>query len=325
MPTTRDVTFLLLDDFSHIAFACAVEPLRIANLLQGEEIYRWRLASVDGERAVCSNKTVTLVDQGLTDLAPRSSLFLISGQNVGDRATPGVLAFLRRERARGTRIGAICSGAHVLASAGFLNNRRAAIHWSFHDSFQENFPEVELCRNVFVADETFVTASGGTAATDLMLHLIGETHGEDLAAAIADMMVYSGVRPADAAQQISLQARHGIRNPHIAEAIRLLNESAPYYLPTSEIARTIGISTRQLERLFQKHLKMSPKQFAINQKLTRARNLLLQTEQSISEIALACGYESPSHFIRTYQNRFGVTPHNQRVFAATPQTVYQLA
>ena len=79
MPTTRDVTFLLLDDFSHIAFACAVEPLRIANLLQGEEIYRWRLASVDGERAVCSNKTVTLVDQGLTDLAPRSSLFLISG------------------------------------------------------------------------------------------------------------------------------------------------------------------------------------------------------------------------------------------------------
>ncbi|WP_422377922.1 GlxA family transcriptional regulator [Roseibium sp.] len=325
MSRTRDVTFLLLDDFSHIAFACAVEPLRIANLLHGEELYSWRLASEDGERAVCSNRTVTLVDQGLTDLPPRSSLFLISGQNVGDRASPEVLSFLRRERARGTKIGAICSGAYVLAKAGLLQDRRAAIHWSFHDSFQENFPEVDLCRNVFVADETFVTASGGTAATDLMLHLIGETHGEDLAAAIADMMVYSGVRPADAAQQISLQARHGIRNPHIAEAIRLLNESAPYYLPTSEIARKIGISTRQLERLFQKHLKVSPKKFAIQQKLTKARNLLLQTEQSISEIALACGYESPSHFIRTYQNRFGVTPHTQRVCAARAEPLRESA
>ena len=325
MSRTRDVTFLLLDDFSHIAFACAVEPLRIANLLHGEDLYSWRVASVNGERAVCSNKTVTLVDQGLTDLPPRGSLFLISGQNVGDRATPEVLSFLRRERARGTKIGAICSGAFVLAKAGLLNDRRAAIHWSFHDSFQENFPEVELCRNVFVADETFVTASGGTAATDLMLHLIGETHGDDLAAAIADMMVYSGVRPAGSPQQISLQARHGIRNPHIAEAIRLLNESAPYYLPTSEIARKIGISTRQLERLFQKHLKVSPKKFAIQQKLTRARNLLLQTEQSVSEIALACGYESPSHFIRTYQNRFGVTPHTQRVCATGTEPFRQSA
>ena len=319
MSRTRDVTFLLLDEFSHIAFSCAVEPLRVANLLQGEEIYRWRLASIAGERAVCSNKTVTLVDQGLDPLPPRSSLFVIAGQNVGEQATPEVLSFIRRERSRGTRIGAICAGAYILAKAGLLNDRRAAIHWAFHDSFQENFPEVELCRNVFVADETFVTASGGTAAADLMLHLIGETHGNDLAVAIADMMVYSGVRQADASQQISLQARHGIRNPHIAEAIRLLNESAPYYLPTSEIARKIGISTRQLERLFQKHLKVSPKKFAINQKLTKARNLLLQTEQSISEIALACGYESPSHFIRTYQSRFGVTPHNQRVCAAAQQ------
>ncbi len=325
MSRTSDVTFLLLDDFSHIAFSCAVEPLRIANLLQGEVIYRWRLASPDGTRAVCSNSSVTLVDQGLDPLPPRSSLFLVSGQNVGDRTTPDVLAFLRRERARGTQIGAICSGAYVLAKAGLLDQRRAAIHWSFHDSFGETFPEVELCKNVFVADETFVTASGGTAAADLMLHLIGERHGMDLAAAIADMMVYSGVRPATAQQQISLQARHGIRNPHIAEAIRLLNESAPYYLPTSEIARKIGISTRQLERLFQKHLKVSPKRFAIDQKLTRARNLLLQTEGSISEIALACGYESASHFIRTYQNRFGVTPHNQRLCAAGPMAAHQRA
>ncbi|MEM9631112.1 MAG: GlxA family transcriptional regulator [Pseudomonadota bacterium] len=324
MPRTADVTFLLLDEFAHIAFACAVEPLRIANLLQKKELYRWRLASPSGERAICSNNTVTLVDQGLEPLPLRSSLFLISGLNAESHATPDVLSFVRRERARGTQIGAICSGAYILAKAGLLEDRRAALHWSFHDSFQENFPNVELCKNVFVADETFVTASGGTAATDLMLHLIGETHGDELAMAVADMMVYSGVRPADATQQISVQARYGIRNPHIAEAIRLLSESAPNYMPTSEIARRIGISTRQLERLFKKHLKVSPKKFAINQKLTKARNLLLQTEQSVSEIALACGYESASHFIRTYQNRFGVTPHNQRVFATDAHAAHQV-
>lgn len=320
MPLTKDVTFLLLDDFSHIAFSCAVEPLRIANLLQEEELYRWHLASVSGDIAICSNKTVLLVDQGLDPLPPRSSLFLLSGLNVQERATPDLLAFLRRERARGTQIGAICSAAHVLAKAGFLNERRAAIHWAFHDSFQENFPKVTLCQNVFVADEKFVTASGGTAAADLMLHLIGEAHGPELSLAIADQMVYSGVRPSNANQQISIQARYGIRNPHIAKAIRLLNASAPHYLPTTEIAREIGISTRQLERLFQKHLKVSPKKFVINQKIAKARNLLLQTEQSISEIALACGYDSRSHFIRIYQNRFGVTPHHHRVLSAAGQT-----
>ncbi|MTH95751.1 GlxA family transcriptional regulator [Roseibium sp. RKSG952] len=313
MPLTSDVTFLLLDEFAHIAFSCAVEPLRIANLVQGRELYRWRLASPSGERAVCSNRTVTLVDQGLDPLPQHSSLFLVSGLNVDHHATPDVLAFLRRERMRGTRIGAICSGAYVLAKAGFLDNRKAAIHWAFHDSFEENFPDVQLCRNVFVADTAYVTASGGTAATDLMLHLIGGAHGPDLAAAIADQMVYSGVRPAEAAQQISVQARYGIRNRHIAEALRLLDESAPHYLPMSEIAQRIGISPRQLERLFQKHLKVSPKKYAIDQKLNKARNLLLQTEQSITEIALACGYESASHFVRTYHGRFGVTPQKQRV------------
>ncbi|MTI44419.1 AraC family transcriptional regulator with amidase-like domain [Roseibium hamelinense] len=313
MALTSDVTFLLLDDFSHIAFSCALEPLRIANLLEGSDLYRWRLASPGGQQAVCSNRSVTLVDQGLEPLPARSSLFIVSGQNIGERVTPQILSFIRRERARGTRIGAICSGAFVLAKAGLLDGRRAAIHWSFHDSFGETFPNVDLCKNVFVADEPFVTASGGTAASDLMLHLIGERHGADLAAAVADMMVYSGVRPPEASQQISVQARHGIRNPHIAEAIRLMNESAPFYLPSSEIARKIGISTRQLERLFQKHLRVSPKKFAIHQKLERARNLLLQTEQSISEISLACGYDSPSHFIRIYQKRFGVTPNNHRL------------
>lgn len=313
MTSPEDVTFLLLDDFSHIAFSCAIEPLRIANLLHGSELYRWRLASVSGERAVCSNRTVTLVDQGLDPLPPRSRLFLVSGQNAGERATPEVLAFIRRERTRGNRIGALCSGAYVLAKAGLLDGRRAAVHWAFHDSFEETFPKVILCRNIFVADEAFVTASGGTATTDLILHLIGQSHGEDLAVAVADQLVYNGVRSGNVQQQISVQARYGIRNPHIAEAIRLMKESAPHYLPTSEIARRIGISTRQLERLFQKHLKVSPKKYVIDQKLARARNLLLQTEQSITEIAYACGYDSASHFIRLYQSRFGVTPHNQRL------------
>lgn len=310
--TPQHFAFFLLHDFSHLAFSCALEPLRIANLVSGKPLYRWSLVSADGKQATCSNGSVTLVHAGMEPTRHVDRLFLISGINMQDHVEPDVVAFFRHERARGTPLGAICSGAYLFARAGFLNGMKAAIHWEYHDLMTEEFPEVELVRNVFVAKSKIITASGGTAAADLMLHLIGDTHGSELATAVADQMVYNAVREGTAAQRVSLQSRLGTRNPHLMRAIALMEQNLEDPLSTAEIAQDLGISTRQLERLFGKYLNTSPKTHMMQMRLHRARHLLVQTEQSVTEIAMACGFRSASHFSKVYRGLFGQSPLTQR-------------
>lgn len=312
MTRTSHFTFFLLHEFSHLAFSCALEPLRIANLVSGQPLYRWSLASVNGQTATCSNGSVTLVHAGLEPTRHADRLFLISGINVQGHVSPEVLAYLRRERATGTALGAICSGAYVLAKAGFLNGMQAAIHWDYHDLFIEQFPEVRLVRNVFVAHEKIITASGGTAAADLMLHLIGAQHGAALATAVADQMVYNAVREGSAPQRVSLQSRYGMRNAHVVRAIAMMEANIEDPPAPFEIAEEIGISTRQLERLFTKYLNATPKAYLMQMRLHRARNLLVQSEQSITEIAVACGFSSNSHFSKVFRGHFGKSPVSHR-------------
>lgn len=304
--------FFLLRDFSHLAFSCALEPLRIANLVSGKSLYRWTLASEDGKTATCSNGSVTLTQMGMDPARHADRLFLISGNNVQVHTTPPVLNWLRRERATGTPLGAICSGAYVMAKAGFLDGTETAIHWAYHDFFVEQFPDVRLVRNVFVARTKIITAAGGTAAADLMLHLIGQEHGIDLATEVADQMVYNAVREGTSAQRVSLQSRHGMRNAHLVRAIALMEANIESPASPSEIALQLGISTRQLERLFGRHLKSTPKHYFMEMRLRRAQNLLVQTEQSVTEISLACGFHSTSHFSKVFRGFFGRSPLSHR-------------
>ncbi len=313
MTATQHFVFALVDDFTHIAFACAVDPLRIANLISGKTLYRWSYASLDGETARSSDDTHVKVHHAFTDLPECDRLFVLSGIGMQARDHSVLLSALRRkDRFSETRIGALCSGSWVLAKGGFLNGQTAAIHWEYHDSFTEEFPEVTLLRNVFVADAKYPTASGGTATADLMLHLLSKDHGSDLSIAVADQMVYSAVRESTAAQKVSLQSRNGMRNKHLASAIAIMTARLDDPSSPSQIARELGISTRQLERLFGKYLNTSPKKYFMDMRLERARNLLIQTEMSVIEVAMACGFESAGHFARVYRMAYKVTPMMQR-------------
>ena len=203
MAQTQHIVFALVEDFTHMAFACAVDPLRIANLVSGKPLYRWSYASQDGVTARSSDGTEIAVAHGFDALPDCDRLFVLSGIGMEKKDHKPLLGVLRRlNRSSQTRIGALCSGSWVLAVGGFLNGRDAAIHWEYHDSFTETFPEVNLLRNVFVADEKHPTASGGTATADLMLHIIEREHGYDLSVAVADQMVYNAVRDATAGQRV---------------------------------------------------------------------------------------------------------------------------
>ncbi|HQY44394.1 MAG TPA: GlxA family transcriptional regulator [Paracoccaceae bacterium] len=309
---SRHFVFLLLDQFTQLAFSCAIEPLRLANHVAGRTLYSWTTCSLGGMPVRASNGIAVLVDGDLGALGPRDTLVVVGGQTPRGALDPHLLSWLRRQMAHGVPLIGICAATSALAQAGLIRNQRCAVHWELCDAFAELHPDVEVVQGTFTLDGVATTA-GGTASADLMLHLIGQEHGSDLASRVADQMIYSGIRGPLAPQTSSLQARYGLRNPLLFAALRLMEANLADPLTLTELAERAGASVRQFERLFQRHLNTSPRQHYLELRLNRAQKLLSQTDMPITTIALACGFASPSHFSKKYRAHFGHSAQSHRL------------
>lgn len=311
-PDARLVVFALVDRLSMIAFASAVEPLRLANRAAEREIFRWRLMSENGAAVQCSNG-LTLSNSGPLEDLPRGALaFVASGVDAAGGASRPLLTWLRRQSRLGVELGALCTGAHILAKAGLLDGRRCTIHWENAAAFREEFPDVEVTNRLFEIDENRLTCAGGTAAADMMLSLIARDCGPELASQVADQIIHAPIRSHKEEQRLSVPARIGVRHPKLAGIIRVMEENLEEPISPSILARQAGMSTRQLERLFRRYLNKSPKKYYMEMRLEKARRLLLQTDMSVINVALACGFTSPSHFSKCYRSHYERTPYRER-------------
>ena len=185
----RRFVFVLLDQFSLLCFATAIESLRIANRMAGKPIYTWQTVGEGGVSTACSAGTVFQLDNDLSDLGRDDTILVCSGINVQDATTKKVLGWLRREARKGLVVGGLCTAAYTLAKAGLLDGKKATIHWENQDSFAEEFQEVDLTKSVFVVDGNRLTTAGGTSSIDLMLKLIADDQGEELANSVADQLI----------------------------------------------------------------------------------------------------------------------------------------
>ena len=312
VPAVRRFVFLLLDQFTMLSFAGAIEPLRIANRVAGKPVYRWALAGEGGVSATCSNGAAFRLDMGLEEIDRDDILLVCGGIDVQNATTRPVLNFLRREARRGVTIGGLCTASYTLAKAGLLDGRKATIHWENQDSFLEEFEEVELTKSVFVVDGNRLSTAGGTSSIDLMLKLIADDHGEDLANTVADQLIYSSIRTDQDTQRLSIPTRIGVRHPKLSGVIQMMEQNIEEPISTAALARDVGMSTRQLERLFRRYLNRSPKRYYMELRLQKARNLLMQTDMSVINVALACGFASPSHFSKCYRSHYNTTPYRER-------------
>ncbi|MGR3501327.1 GlxA family transcriptional regulator [Pseudaestuariivita sp.] len=304
--------FLLLNDFTFLSFASAIEPLRLANKYVGRAIFDWHLVSENGATARCSNGIELNVQGGLDELTRDDTLLVCGGIDVQANTSKAVLNWLRREARRGVTIGGLCTAAHTMAKAGLLDGKKATIHWENQDSFGEEFEEVALSKSVFVIDGNRYTTAGGTSSIDLMLTLIADAHGKDLANVVADQLIYSSIRTDQDTQRLSIPTRIGVRHPKLSQVIQLMEQNIEEPISPSILASDVGMSTRQLERLFRRYLNRSPKRYYMELRLQKARNLLLQTEMSVINVALACGFTSPSHFSKCYRAHYDTTPYRER-------------
>ena len=313
--------FVLVPNFSMIAFASALEPLRIANRMAERELYSWQIVSREAGPVRASNACLVMTDQSLADVAVgpgRDSpiVILCSGlgaERIFDRE---LFAWLRRADRAGATIGAVCTGAHLLARAGLLKGRKCTIHWENLPGFVEEFPEIEVTADLFEVDHNRLTCSGGTAALDLMLHLIASRHGQELVTKISEQCLMDRIRQPHDHQRMPYRVRLGIHHAKLINAIEMMEANVEEPLDQEMLARYVGLSRRQLERLFRKHLGRTPAQYYLELRLERARHLLYQTTMPIMNVAFATGFVSASHFSTCYRQLYGKTPRAERAAIA---------
>ncbi len=304
--------FVLIPQFSMIALSSAIEPLRHANGLSDQKRYEWSIYAPGGVSVDASNGITMTVNGDLGDVPANAIIVVCGGPNIERNTSPKLLSWLRMRARHGGDIGALCTASHVLAKAGLLNNRRCTTHWEDVDAFRENFPDLSITDQLIEIDKDRFTCAGETAAIDLMVSMIAGQLGESLARGVSDQVLHPSVRSASQAQRTSLMGQVGSRHPALALALQTMESHLEEPLSLVEIARSVGLSRRQMERLFRKYLGRAPQRHYRELRLMRARSLILQTNMEVSEIAVSCGFSSTSHFTKCYRDYFLQSPYKER-------------
>ncbi len=308
----RRIGFLLVPGFALMAYACAIEPYRAANTLAGRALFAWRHASPDGLAVLASNGVAILPDQGIDRPIAVDDLFVCAGGNPAVFEDPALFAWLRAQAARGVRIGGISGGPFLLARAGLLEGHRCTAHWEHIPAMAERFPGLALTRSIYEIDRQRCTASGGTAALDLMLALIAAAHGRKLATAVSEWFLHARLREGGEAQRMGLRERYDISHPVLLSVLERMEARLEEPLSRAALAAGAGLSLRQVERLFRTMLGTTIAGHYQALRLDRARVLLRQTALPVTEVAMATGFAAAAHFSRAYRARFGVAPSGER-------------
>jgi len=304
---------LLLPNFSLLGVIAAIDVMRHANRLSRKNLYAWRAYSSDGAAVRASNGLVLNAERIPPAEAALDSIFVCGGFNPERFKDPAVFRWLRSSARRGVRLGAVTTGAYVLARAGLLDGYACTIHWENAASFAADFPHIELRNNLYVIDRDRYSCSGATATLDMFLHIVSEDHGPGLAIGIAEELQVDRIRSSVDEQARAYRVAVLHRSQKLAAAIAAMEGNLDTPLAVNELADRAGLTRRQLHRLFRHHTHMSPREYYRDLRLRHARLMLLNTITPILEIAVSTGFTTHSHFTKCYRQRFGVSPREDRL------------
>lgn len=313
---TREIGFLLIPEFSMMAFFAAIEPLRIANRCGGKTLYRWSIWSQDGEPVAASNGMTLLTDGAIGDQVAAPTVFVCSSFNHDSHSSAAILQWLKRLAGQGVILGGIDTGAFLLGHAGLLEGHKVTLHWESIPGFRERYPGIETTTELYEIDRRRLTSSGGTATMDLMMRFIAEEHGTDLATAVSEQLIHQRVRSKTDHQRMNLAVRLDVHNPILVRAVEFMGRNIETPVPVGGVAAHCGISQRQLERLFTEQLGAGPKAYYVRLRLEHARELLHDTDRSVLEVGLACGFGSCVSLSRAYRRHYGIPPSRDRKWKA---------
>lgn len=311
---SRQIAFLLLPGFSLLAQACALEPLQVANQLSGEKLYIPVTYGLEASEVRSTSELGLTPRYVVGEEDSALDMLLVCAPSPLPLVLPLTFCdWLKRLGGRGVTLGGIAGGTEVLARAGVLDGYRATLPWQRFDAFARDYPCVSLSQQLFEIDRDRLTCGGGTAAMDMMMTLIGQQHGQRLAERVSEHFVCERIRPGNEPQHVPLRSRFGHAPQSLVEAVTLMEANIEEPLTTHELAEHLGISRRQLERLFKKYLQAVPSRYYLNLRLQEARKQLRESDRAVGDIALLTGFSSAAHFSTAYRNHFGMTPREERL------------
>lgn len=304
--------FVVVPRFNITTLITMIETIRIANYLAPTPMFSWEVASFDGTKVPASNGMTTTVEEAGDNLRSAEFVFVLGSWGTESYSNRHLTAWLRKRARAGERICGVELGSYIVARAGLLDGKPATMHWSWLNGFKESFDRVTVQESLFTLDNKVMTCSGGLAGVDLMLRLIEEISDSSISGGIADQMLHHPIRTADAPQRSTMGRSTEIMLPLVREAMTLIEGNIEEPLTVPEIAEFLGVSQRQLERQFKKHVGCTVVQFALLRRLQNARLLLISTELSIRQIATASGFNTLSHFAYSFGKFFGRRPSDYR-------------
>ncbi len=312
-PDQTHVSFILIPRFNMLTVTATIEPMRIANYLSPETLYSWDFRSPEPGLVQASNglgvECASLDDK---NALPSDIIAVCGSWGAESFQSPSLFNWLRRQERHGVWMISIELGLYALAHAGLLSGRRATTHWSWKPGFAEQFPDVDICEQLYTIDRNLMTCAGGTAGLDLMLHLVTEKHGDQLAVEVANQILHYPRRPAEGAQRFGAGGLDEEIHPNVRAAMSLIESHIEEPVSVPELCRQLGVSQRQLERLFRKNTGCSIVQFSQLLRLQYARVLLTSTRMTIREVSAACGFNSMSYFSLSFAKTFGKKPSEYR-------------
>lgn len=304
---------ILFDQFPLIPFSCLIDCMRTANKFAGHDTYSWEIVSPDGGHVQSSSGVRIDVNGSLQAVDRCGRVILIATNQIQHFDDDRTFHKLTSLGSKGALLGSASSGSFVLARAGLLEGYRCTIHWENLPVFRELYPTLNITRSIYEIDRDRATCSGGTAALDMMLKLIEMDCGQDVARRISQMYQHDRLRTPEDQQRMEGKYDLIRLSPKLAEAIDLMQNNIEDPLSPQEVAGHVGVSLRQLERLFKKYRGITPQRYYLRLRLENARQLLLYTSQSGLDVAIASGFSSHSHFIKSYRDVYGRTPREERI------------
>lgn len=323
MQTRSDITEILVLVTPHFNLAATMgflDPFRAANYLAGRQLFQWRIASETGGACRASNG-LELSTAPLEEVRQaQPDMVIVSSSWTPEAFTSEpLLAAIRRCARTGSYVAGLDTAAFILAEAGLLKERKAAVHYEHIDAFGEKYPNTEITEDLFVHDRAIGTCCGGAAAGEFALFLLHGLVGDALTNDCAKYLFHNTLRgPGTHQIDARLEPLGNTAPPKVRQAIAIMERHLETLISIPDLCKLAGISQRQLNRLFQDYVRTSPQLYYRDIRLDRSRGLVTQTELPISEIALACGFPSHVHFSRAYKNRFGLPPRQDRIEGRVP-------
>jgi len=319
----RSFVFYMLPEFTMLAFACAIEALRLANHVLKYQAYDWRIALSSGEKVQASCGVTLDGDSTLEaersrlhgrfpSLSLPSMVVVCAGLNVTHHTNKASEIWLRECRQNGIAVAGLCSGATLLARAGLLDDKKCVIHWENFPGFSEQFHRISVKTGLFENDHDIHTCAGGMAAFDMMVHLIRSDFGDELAARVCEQAIAERIRGGQDRQRLPFSSGDAQHHPAVVLLIERMQENLSESQSIDALMSGMTLTRRQMERHFRHELHASPARYYMKLRLEQAQLLLQQTNQPIVDVAVACGFSSASHFSKRYREFYGCSPHVTR-------------